>query len=43
MKWANSLIRIANHEVESLQKRLAGIMDRRNAAELRLTVLHAEA
>jgi flagellar FliJ protein len=43
MKWAGSLIRIANHEVEGLQKRLAEIMDRRNAAELRLTVLHAEA
>lgn len=43
MKWANSLIRIANHEVETLQKRLAAIVDRRNVAELRLTVLHAEA
>ncbi len=37
-----SLIRISNHEVETLQKRLAEIVDRRTAAELRLVVLEAE-
>jgi len=42
-KWAQSLIRISTHEVETLQKRLAEIVDRRSAAELRLTMLHAEA
>lgn len=43
MKWANSLIRISNHQVEELQKRLAEIVGRRADAELRLTLLHAEA
>src|SRR5665213_1212559 len=43
MKWANSLIRIANHEVETLQKRLAEIVDRRTVMEMRLATLYAEA
>jgi flagellar FliJ protein len=43
MKWANSLIRIANHEVETLQKRLLEIVERRTAMEMRLATLHAEA
>ena len=43
MKWAQSLIRIANHQVEELQKRLGEIVSRRTDAELRLTMLHAEA
>ena len=43
MKWAQSLIRIANHQVEELQKRLSEIVVRRSEVELRLTVLHAEA
>lgn len=42
-KWAASLIRISNHEVETLQKRLAEITERRTAAELRITMLDAEA
>ena len=42
-KWAASLIRISNHEVETLQKRLAEITERRMAAELRVTMLDAEA
>ena len=42
-KWAASLIRISNHEVETLQKRLAEITERRMAAELRVTLLDAEA
>jgi len=43
MTWANSLIRIANHEVETLQKRLAEIVDKRTLLEMRLASLHAEA
>lgn len=43
MRWAQSLIRISNHEVETLQKRLAEITDRRVAAEMRLATLYAEA
>jgi len=42
-KWAASLIRISNHEVETLQKRLAEITERRMAAEMRITMLDAEA
>jgi flagellar FliJ protein len=42
-KWAASLIRISNHEVETLQKRLAEITERRMAAEMRVTMLDAEA
>lgn len=42
-KWAASLIRISTHEVETLQKRLADIVERRMAAELRVAMLDAEA
>jgi flagellar FliJ protein len=42
-KWAASLIRISNHEVETLQKRLAEITERRMAAEMRVAMLDAEA
>jgi flagellar FliJ protein len=38
----NSLIRISTHEVETLQKRLAEIVDRRTTEEIRLTILEAE-
>lgn len=41
--WAQSLIRISNYEVETLQKRLADITARRASAEMRLAVLDAEA
>jgi flagellar FliJ protein len=41
--WAQSLIRISNYEVETLQKRLAEIAERRNGAEMKLAVLDAEA
>lgn len=41
--WAQSLIRISNYEVETLQKRLAEITARRVSAEMRLAVLEAEA
>jgi flagellar FliJ protein len=43
MKWAQSLIRIAKHEVETLQKRVAEITARRVASEQRLQAMHAEA
>jgi flagellar FliJ protein len=43
MKWADSLIRIAKHEVETLQKRVAEITARRVACEQRLQAMHAEA
>ena len=42
-KWAASLIRISNHEVETLQKRLADIVERRQTAEVRVAMLDAEA
>jgi flagellar protein FliJ len=42
MTWRQSLIRISNHEVETLQKRLGEIVDRRRQAEVRLAVLEAE-
>ncbi|WP_374597537.1 flagellar FliJ family protein [Brevundimonas sp.] len=41
--WAQSLIRISNYEVETLQKRLAEISDRKAQTELRLAMLEAEA
>ena len=41
--WAQSLIRISNYEVETLQKRLAEIAERRGGAEMKLAVLDAEA
>ena len=41
-QWAQSLIRISNYEVETLQKRLAEIASRRASAEMRIAVLDAE-
>lgn len=41
--WAQSLIRISNYEVETLQKRLAEITARKADAEMRVTLLEAEA
>lgn len=43
LKWADSLIRIAKHEVETLQKRVAEIAARRLDCERRLQAMHAEA
>jgi len=43
MSWETSLVRIAGFEVEGLRKRLAAILDRKAAAELKLALLHAEA
>lgn len=41
-KWADSLIRISNHEVETLQKRLAEIVERRQTAEMKVATLDAQ-
>ena len=43
MSWRQSLIRIANHEVETLQERVSEIVERRMQADLRLMMLEAEA
>jgi flagellar FliJ protein len=43
VKSAKSLIRISNHQVETLQKRLAALVEARVAAEMKLAVLQAEA
>jgi flagellar FliJ protein len=41
--WSKSLIKLASYEVETLQKRLSEIVDRRAAAQQRLARLLAEA
>jgi len=41
-RWAQSLIKLSNYEVETLQKRLAEIADQRARVEMRLTMLRAE-
>ena len=43
MSWRESLIRIANYEVEALQERVSEVVDRRMQADLRLMMLDAEA
>jgi flagellar FliJ protein len=43
MTWRQSLIRISNHEVETLQKRLGEIVERRQQGEMKLAALEAEA
>lgn len=42
MKWANSLIRLSTHEVETVQKRLAEIVARRWAVEMQIEALDTE-
>ncbi len=42
MSWEKSLIRIAGYDVEIRQKRLAEVVSRREAAEMRLVMLDAE-
>jgi len=42
MSWSDSLIKLATYEVETLQKRLAEVAARREAAELKLVMLEAE-
>lgn len=43
MSWQRSLVRLADHEVEELRKRLVEILDRKAQVELKLAMLHAEA
>lgn len=43
MSWSQSLIKLASYEVETLQKRLAEVVDRRMAAQQRLARLLIEA
>ena len=42
-KWAHSLIRISKHEVETLQKRVGEITERRMVCERRIQAMHEEA
>lgn len=41
--WAQSLIRLSNYEVETLQKRMAEVSARRADAEMKIVMLDAEA
>jgi len=43
MKWADSLIRIADYEIEALRKRIGEIVARRAACEMMLESLDREA
>jgi len=43
MKWADSLIRIADYEIEALRKRIGEIVARRTACEMMLESLDREA
>jgi len=42
VSWAKSLVKLSSYEAEVLQKRLAEIVDRRVAGELKLAMLEAE-
>jgi flagellar FliJ protein len=42
MRWADQLIKLSNFELEMLQTRLAEVVGRREAAELKLAVLVAQ-
>ncbi len=42
MSWRKSLVRISTFNVDELRKRLAAVVDRREAAEAALLALHAE-
>ena len=42
MSWADSLIKLSTYEVETLQKRLGEIVERRMQAEMKLVLLQAE-
>src|SRR4051794_10092307 len=43
MGWRDSLVKLADYEVEQLRIRLAEVVDRRVEAELQLAMLYAEA
>jgi flagellar FliJ protein len=42
MRWADQLIKLSNFELELLQARLADVVNRRQAAEVKLAILVAE-
>jgi flagellar FliJ protein len=42
MKWTRSLIKISNHEVETIQKRVAEIVARRWAIEMQIAAIEEE-
>jgi flagellar FliJ protein len=42
MGWRDSLVRLADYEVEQLQMRLAEVVERRTARQMKLAMLHAE-
>ena len=42
MGWRESLVRLADYEVEQLQMRLAEVVERRMGAQMKLVMLHAE-
>jgi len=42
MKWAQSLIKLSSYEVETIQKRMADVAERRMAAEMKRLMLEAE-
>ena len=42
MRWADQLIKLANYQLEVLQERLADVVGRRQAAEIRLATIVAE-
>ena len=42
MKWAEQLMKLSNFELELLQARLADVVAKREAAQVRLAVLDAE-
>lgn len=43
MSWADSLIKLSGYEVETLQKRLSEIVERRMQAEMKIVMIEAEA
>ena len=42
MGWRESLVRLADYEVEQLQMRLAEVVERRTGAQMKIAMLHAE-
>ena len=42
MGWRDSLVRLADYEVEQLQMRLAEVVERRTQVQIKLAMLHAE-
>ena len=42
MGWRQSLVKLADYEVEQLQTRLAEVVERRAAGQMKIVMLHAE-